>query len=140
MKDETVINGLVSKRAELAGEIEHTEAKLHTLLADVGSLDAAIWVFNPDYKVEGIKAKRFQTRKQTGRGEMSRAIFEILRQASEPLTTREVSEHVAPGANTAELKHVVKRVGLALHRQKERGAVLADKVEGREMVWKLETN
>jgi len=38
---ESVINGLVSKRAELACAVGRTQARLRTLLADVGSLNVA---------------------------------------------------------------------------------------------------
>jgi hypothetical protein len=121
---ELVINGLARKRADLAGEIEHTQARLRTLVADVGSLDAAIRVFNPDYKVQAIKSKAFRpSREGIKRGEVSRAILDILRQASAALTTRQVAERVTPGADARVMKRTVKRVGLALSRQRQQLAV-----------------
>jgi hypothetical protein len=134
---ELVVSGLVRKRAELAGEIEHTQARLRTLMADVGSLDGAIRVFDPEYKVQAIKPKAFRPSRGVQRGEVSRAILAILRETGEPLTTREVAEHIAPGADAKTMKHTVKRVGLALVRQRARGTLRAQKAEGKDMVWQV---
>ncbi|MHC5536855.1 hypothetical protein ACYOEI_01115 [Singulisphaera rosea] len=135
---ELVVNGLVRKRAELAGVIDHTQAQLRQMIADVGSLDAAIRVFNPDYKLDGIKTKTFRpTRDGAKRGEMTRAVLEIIRTSQEPLTTRGVAERVTPGADVQTMKLTVKRVGLALMRQRDRRTIRAAKNEGREIEWSM---
>jgi hypothetical protein len=128
----------VRKRGELAGEIQHTEDRLRRIIADVASLDGAIRVFNPDYKVEAIKAKTFrQSQEGAKRGEVSRAILGIVREASGPLTTREIAERVTPGADAQTMKRTVKRVGLALMRQRDRGTVRGEKVVGNEIGWEI---
>jgi hypothetical protein len=49
--------GLVEKRAEIAGQIAHTSAVLRQLIIDLDHVDAAIRIFDPNYKVEGIRQK-----------------------------------------------------------------------------------
>jgi hypothetical protein len=134
---ELVVNGLVRKRAELAGEIDHTQARLRTLMTDVGSLDAAIRVFDPEYKVQEIRAKPFRLSRRGQRGEVSRTVLTILREANEPLTTRSVAEHITPDADAKTMKQTVKRVGLTLARQRRQGTVLAKRGEGPEMLWEV---
>jgi hypothetical protein len=86
---EIVLNGLVKRRAQLAGDIENTHEALRKMLLDLESLDAVR--FDPDFQVETIKPKAFRPPKDwSSRGKMSRIILSVLRQAAEPLTTRDV--------------------------------------------------
>jgi hypothetical protein len=55
-----VIHGLVRKRAELAGEIEATHAKLRQMILQLDSLDSTLLMFDPSYKIESIKPKMFR--------------------------------------------------------------------------------
>jgi hypothetical protein len=85
-----VVSRLVKRRADLAGEIERTHEALRKMLLDLENLDATILQFEPNFKVETIKPKAFRPPKDwSNRGQMSRIILSILRQASEPLTSRE---------------------------------------------------
>ena len=87
-----VIYALVKRRADLAGEIEDTLARLRSLVMDPENLDATILQFKPDYRVEAIRPKAFRQPKDwSRRGEMTRIILSILRQAAEPLTTRDIA-------------------------------------------------
>src|SRR4051812_24569854 len=90
--NETVLNGLVKRRAQLAGDIENTHEVLRKMVLDLESLDATIVQFDPDYRVETIKPKAFRPPKDwSNRGQMSRIILSILRQATEPLTSRDIA-------------------------------------------------
>jgi hypothetical protein len=53
--NEFVLNGLVKRRAQLAGDIENTHSALRKMVLDLESLDATIGQFDPDFKVETIK-------------------------------------------------------------------------------------
>jgi hypothetical protein len=53
--NETVINGLVKRRAALAGEIEAMHETIRKMVADLEALDSTIAQFHPDFKVETIK-------------------------------------------------------------------------------------
>ena len=50
--------GLVEKRAEIAGRISHTRAALRQRIIDLDHVDAAIRIFDPNYNVEGVSARR----------------------------------------------------------------------------------
>ena len=87
-----VIAGLVKRRAELTGEIESTHERLRQMVTDHEALDATIRQFDPDYRVETIKPKAFRPPEDwSRRGEMTRIILSVLRQAAEPLTTRDIA-------------------------------------------------
>ena len=92
MAESPVIYALVKRRANLAGEIEQTHERLRSLVMDLENLDATILQFKPDYRVEAIRPKAFRPPKDwSRRGEMTRIILSILRQAAEPLTTRDIA-------------------------------------------------
>ena len=42
-----MLSGLVCKRAELAGQIEHMQMELRKLVTDLDTIDAAIRIFDP---------------------------------------------------------------------------------------------
>src|ERR1700739_4569063 len=83
----------------------------------------------PAVNVEGIKPKAFRPPEDWAhRGEMTRSILSILRQAIEPMTTREIALEmlVTRALNTEDQKLLalmVKRVGVALRIQRNNGIV-----------------
>src|ERR1700685_1577420 len=87
-----VITGLVKRRAELTGKIEALHEDLKRMLADLEALDGTIHQFDADYKVEAIRPRALRPPKDwSHRGQMSRIVLDILRQAPEPMTTRDVA-------------------------------------------------
>jgi hypothetical protein len=46
---------LIAKRAEIAGQIEHTQDKLRQLVIDLDHIDSAIHIFDPSIELEEIK-------------------------------------------------------------------------------------
>ena len=85
-----VLAGLAKRRAELAGEAETLRARLAQIATDAGHLDAVIRQFDPDYDLGSIRPKRQRTQDAAGRGDMSRFIMKVLREATEPVATHEV--------------------------------------------------
>jgi hypothetical protein len=87
-----VLAGLVRRRAELTGRIEAAHAELRRMLADLEALDATILQFDPSYRVEAIRPKAFRPPKDwSNRGQMSRVVLSILRQAAEPMTSADIA-------------------------------------------------
>lgn len=136
-----MIAGLIRKRAELAGKIERAYAELRQMVADLETADAAIAIFDPGFKAETIKPRAFRPpRDWANRGEMARMVLSILRQAEEPLTSRDIAlEMLASRALDPEdqklLRLMVKRVGVALRHQRDCGRVQSDQGPGQYMVW-----
>jgi len=141
--NETVLNGLVKRRAQLAGDIENTHDTLRKMVLDLESLDATILQFDPGYRVEAIQPKAFRPPKDwANRGQMSRIILSVLRQASEPLTTRDIAvqlliERALDKSDLRLLRLMTKRVGVALRGQKESGVVRCDQGPGQYMLWEI---
>lgn len=87
--------GLVTKRAELSGEIGEAEKRLQRLRADLDSLDATIRLFDPSIAPKAIKPRVKRSGKQQFRtGELTRTTLSVLRKADQPLNVREIAERV----------------------------------------------
>lgn len=101
------------------------------MVQDLESLDATILRFDPSYRVESITAKAFRPPKDwSNRGQMSRIVLSILRQAAEPLTatSRDIAlellvERALDKHDQRLLRIMSKRVGVALRTQRENGLV-----------------
>lgn len=138
-----VLTGLVKRRAELTGDIERTHAALRKMVDDLENLDATIRQFAPDYQVEAIRPKAFRPPKDwANRGQMSRIILSILRQATEPLTTRDIAlellvTRALDQSDVRLLRLMTKRVGVALRGQKDNGAVRATQGPGQFVLWEV---
>ena len=66
-----VVSALVKKRAELTGQIEHTQTQLRQFIIDLDNLDATIRLFVPDIDLEDIKPKPMPPRHAAYKGEIS---------------------------------------------------------------------
>lgn len=138
-----VLPGLVRKRAELAGDIERTQADLQNMIRDLEHLDSTIRLFDADYQVEAIKPKSFRPPDDWARrGEMTRIILNVLRQAAEPLTTRDIAiqlmlERALDTGNVKFVRLMTKRCGVALRGQRDKGVVRSAQGPGQYMVWEL---
>ncbi len=143
MAETHVISALVKRRAELAGEIEHTQIRVKQLITDLEHIDNTIRLFDGEYRVEAIKPKGFRPPADwANRGEMSRIILDVLRQAAEPLTSQDIARElmVCRGLDVADtklLRKMTKRVGVALRGQRENGLVESSQAEGLFMVWSI---
>ena len=126
-----------------AGDIENTHEALRKMVLDLESLDATIVQFDPDFKVETIKPKAFRPPKDwSNRGQMTRIVLSILRQAAEPLTSRDIALELlvarALDRNDQKLLRIMtKRVGVALRGQRDNGAVRSEQGPGQYMVWEI---
>lgn len=58
MAESHVVSGLVSKRSELSGLIEHYMQEIKRMDADLHHLDATIRMFNPGYDLRTIRVKQ----------------------------------------------------------------------------------
>jgi len=141
--NEFVLNGLVKRRAELAGDIENAHEALRKMVLDLEALDATIVQFDPGFQVETIKPKAFRPpRDWAQRGEMSRLCLSTLRQAAEPLTSRDIAlqlliDRALDKSDQRLLRLMTKRVGVALRIQRENGHVRCEQGPGQYMLWEI---
>jgi hypothetical protein len=138
-----VLAGLIKRRAQLAGDIEAAHEALRRMVLDLENLDATILQFDPAYRVESIRPKAFRPPKDwANRGEMTRICLSILRQASEPLTSRDIAYQLlterALNRDDRRLLRVMRgRVATALRLQRDKGVVRSIEGPGQYLVWEI---
>jgi len=142
MADPHVLTGLVAKRSEIAGQIDHVQTTLRQLIIDLDNLDATIRIFRPDIDLEEIRPKPFPPRHAAFKGEIMRVVMSALRTSDKPLTGPEITMQVMAerGLNTADprlLKLVGKRVGACLRHHRSTKLLRSAKGAGPYMVWEL---
>ena len=74
---------------------------------------------------------------------MTRIVLSILRQASEPLTTRDIAlelltTRALDKSDRRLLRLMTKRVGVALRGQRDKGAVQSEQGPGQYQLWRVE--
>ncbi len=125
MGEPHVISALSNKRAELAGIVSQLERQLGQQQANLAHLDATMLLFDPDIQPNRIRARQQRTRSAWFRpGECLRLIFDELRDAVQPLTTRDLAERILrvkamPIADDRQRELVQKTILGSLNRAKE---------------------
>jgi hypothetical protein len=129
MTESHVVSGLVAKRAELTGLIEHFQAQIRQLSMDVDHLDATLLLFNPDYDLLSIKPKGIRsTNPWFLKGEITRLTLEVLKTATAPLSTCDITDALIVRKNivvegTKERDRLIKSLLGALQQMKKRDVV-----------------
>lgn len=95
MGEPHVISALSNKRAELAGIVNQLERQLEQQQANLAHLDATMRLFDPDIRPNKIRPKQQRARSIWFRpGECLRLIYDALREAAQPMTTRQLAERI----------------------------------------------
>lgn len=147
MAGSIVVHGLVAKRAELTGLIEHYQAQIRRLSADVDHLDATLRLFDPGYDVSSVKPKGVRhTNPWFAQGEISRLALDALRTAAKPLSTCEIADALIARKGiavegTKERDRLVKSLLWTLQQLRKRGTTeIVGRVKGAgggPMLWQL---
>lgn len=91
--EQHVVRALREKRSELAGLVKGLEQELSEHRAALMHLDATMRLFDPEIRPEEIgSAQRRRCNAWFCPGECLRLIYDVLRDAPQPVTTREVVE------------------------------------------------
>lgn len=138
------VAGLVAKRAEIAGQIEVTRETLRELIVALDHIDAAIRLFDPDYDIAAIRAKPNHPAQVARRGDSIRLILDLLRQATGPMTTKQIALQVmaARGLNTTDAALVLtmtRRIGASLRSYRDNGSIksIRDGRYGKFDLWEI---
>ncbi len=137
-----VLAGLTKRRAELSGEGDALRAKLARITTDLGHLDAVIRQFDPDYDLGSIRSKRPRGPDVARRGEMTRFVLGVLRDAAEPVPTsdlaaRLMTERGMDGQDRKLVERITKRIVSTLRHQGQKGTVLSQPGPGRMLLWEV---
>lgn len=86
------ISGLQAKRKELAKLHKDLTAEAKKVLCDIDHIDATIRLFDPNADFERVRLNRYATKHRAPRGHLKRFVLDQLREASEPLSSRQITE------------------------------------------------
>ena len=84
------VSGLVEKHKELMDLREKYKAEIKKLTCDIDHLDAAIRLFDPNADTYSIR--EYVTKHRAQKGSVKRFVLNTLREASEPMTSRQITE------------------------------------------------
>lgn len=89
-----VIDGLQDKRSELVGLVGRLEQQLADHRVSLTHLDATLRLFDPNLLLQDTDPQQRERVSWFRPGECLRAIYDVLREAPQPLTTRDVAKRV----------------------------------------------
>jgi hypothetical protein len=133
-----MVEGLIKRRAAIAGEMKATQVRMAQLAVDLETLDNALKLVAPDLDIPAIAPKMVKPPEDwSKRGEMSRQVFGIMRASQRPLTSREIASQMIVNRGLAAtpklLNLMTRRVSSCLRDQRERGVV--ENVETKGGLW-----
>jgi hypothetical protein len=138
-----VVTGLISKRAELAGRIEHLQGQLRQAVIDLDHVEAALRLFDPDVDMAALPARKVAPILYDTKGDTGRVILETLRTATKPLSTAQVCEAVmiARRLDTNDkglCRVMMRRTNANLkHWAKKRGLIRSMPGVGQQLLWEV---
>ncbi|MBA3449530.1 MAG: hypothetical protein H0T56_18360 [Pseudaminobacter sp.] len=110
------VAGLVAKQAELSVLRNKYRAEIKKLTVDIDHLDAAIRLFDPNAETSAIK--QYVTKHRAQKGSVKRFLLNTMREATEPLTSRQVTEMWVNDrglvADEATITTIRKRIGACI--------------------------
>ena len=146
MTETHVVSALKLKRAQVAGQIIAAERQITDLRAALVHLDGALKLFaGEDVNPEAIPARmprpQIAFKPHRARGDLTRTILDVLRNAPYALSANEVVVRVASTlsvAYSADDRHdpLAEGVRTALYRQRDRGTILNMK-DGTRVLWQI---
>jgi hypothetical protein len=124
MAEPHVIGALRNKRAELAGTLRQLEQQLARERTNLAHLDATLRLFDPNIRPKDIRPRQPRTHNAWFRhGECLQLIYDELREATQPVTTRELAKRIMrvkalPAADDHRRELVQKTLLASLNRAK----------------------
>lgn len=133
------IAGLVEKRAQLAGMLKYHRAEIRKVICDLDHVDATIRLFDENADIR--RAIRYPTKHRATKGEASRFVLLMLKNATAPLTSLDIvqAQIKARGLKADDQTVVMmrKRVGATLSAQQRLGVIRSIPQEGPYKGWEL---
>jgi hypothetical protein len=141
MAEPHVITALHRKYAEIMGELRKCEGQADKHRASLEHIEATIRLFKPEWSGEGIRPhKLHRSSRWPSRGAGMKAALSVMKDATEPLTTRQIvlmalerCDMTEPEYN--ELKLICSSFNSALRNQAAKGEMVM--VDGKPVRWAL---
>jgi len=142
MAEPHVISALVKKRAELLGEIQYHEKLLKLSKENLIHIDKTIKLFDENYNLLGVKAKRVHRAKYFKTGEAKTLLLDILRVATTPISTTDIGKKIAHNKGIDEkedfnLEHFLKVILASLSRCENNGLIERAGKNGLVILWQI---
>lgn len=141
---EHTISGLLAKRVDLFHEAERIRDRIAVIKNDIAALDRVLGTlgYTGDLNKEMPRQKH---ERLFGQGELTRAILDVLRDATEPMATRDIArEIIAVNEQDARdrrlLTEVTRRVSKALRISASRSLVVRILGKHKSVYWKSSNN
>lgn len=119
------LSGLIAKRDELAKYRDQLEADIRAVTVDIDHLEAAIRIFDPEDSPAA--RRRYAALHRAPKGQSTRFVLRALREASGPLTSRQLADMwcVDRGltAKDSTVSMLRKRLGATLKALHNKGSV-----------------
>jgi hypothetical protein len=141
MGEPHVITALHRKYAEIMGELRKCEGQADKHRASLEHIEATMRLFKPEWTGEGIRPhKPHRASRWPKRGAGMKAALSVLRDATEPLTTRQIvlmalERHNIAEPDYDELKLICSSFNSAFRNQAAKGGLVV--VEGRPVRWAI---
>jgi len=140
MAETHVLSALTKKRAEVSGEIKHYEKLLKQSKLNLQSIDQTIHIFDETYDLRTIKAKRVHKERYFKTGEAKVLILNMLRTATEPLSTNNIGKKIAfnrglDSKESFDLAHFQKIIFASLERCENNGLIERVGKDGLAILW-----
>lgn len=142
MAESHVVSGLIAKRSEMAGLIEHHQKAIARLAADLTHMDATIKLFCPDFDLRTVRAKAHRRRSpQFTPGECQRLVLEIFREAcGAELSSRQIAERIIQHKGLESSMEVIEQMQktvLGVLRRLENKLIQLTGKTGKAQFWRL---
>ncbi len=136
-----VLASLIKRRTDLTSEHDKLKGRLSQIGTEVAHLDAVIRLFNPSHKPATL---HLDARELTAiaRGERSRALLDVMREAGEPITAADAARRTMAkqGHDPEDREHrrlITRKVEAALWRQERRGVLRSIRRDGQFVLWEV---
>ncbi len=144
MAETHVLSALTKKRAEVSGEIKHYENLLKKSKLNLQSIDQTIHLFDESYDLRTIKAKRVHKERYFKTGEAKVLILDMLRMATEPLSTNDISKKIAfnrgfDNEENFDLNRFQKMVFASIERCENNGLIERVGKNGLSILWQIKS-
>jgi len=143
MAESHVVTALVTKRAEMAGLIEHHRKEMGRLATDLAHLDATLKLFSPEIDLRTLRAKEHRKRNRFFRpGECQRMVLDIFREAQgAALSSRQIGEALAARqgleSTTVMIEQMRKNAITVVHRLERTGTLIPAGRDGHGATWSV---
>lgn len=126
------VQGLIRKRAELAGQVEAMHCQLASIMAQLNAIDTSIRVFKPEIDLDDLPERTAPAPFSGFRGEIQRFLLDELRKANLPRTTFDLADAIMDRRGLDRSDKIAtslirKRTGYALAKLRKSGRVTSSR-------------